>query len=203
MHNRGTKQLMSQKFTEAFLSVMVGEEHVRNTYFEAVGVLNAKKLLIVGVMPHTFRDELDLHHSVLNFANACIAQISTLQKLTNLSKQEFPLEHDLLRKFRDRNHHVGYFRFQPTHVLDDDSKEFYVWPVLKRLDSVMEKYPEWCLRPSKLSLSALLETNLKYVVELTTSQMSFFRGYNLKFYEGDRLNQLLLGQKNRGDWEVS
>lgn len=166
---------------DAFVSIIIAEERLLETYFEAMAACQAKQLVLIGPMPFSLRDEIDLNKRIMAYADACISIINTMQKLLGLERLRFPLGHNLLRKFRDQNHHLGYKPFQPyrTH----DSANFYIWPVLSSIKAIRDEHPEWCKKACKTTVDELLAENHKYIISLVSSQKQKFHqnGYVVKF----------------------
>src|SRR5487761_1911796 len=101
--------------TNAFLSFSIGEERVTDSHRALLAAIDAKLWQLKGPIPFTIRDEIDLHKHVLQYIDSCISQISTMQRMMGMPRLEFPVHHDLLRLFRDHNHHVGYLAFVPLN----------------------------------------------------------------------------------------
>ncbi len=172
---------------QQFLSVTVGRENLVNTHARAKAVIAGKRAFLDGPIPFQFRDEMDVHHSVLDFANAAVSQISVLKNMLGLSTQKFPEEHKLIREFRNHNHHVGYKGFMPVHIASEKTIDFYVWPILCHDEYFKEKFPKWCSEPSKLLLIDLLDANLSYVQSLTDSCMHPFEDNPLKISDSQKI----------------
>ena len=179
---------------EAFCSISIAEERLLESYSETLAVVRAKQRVLDGPMPFTLRDEIELHKRVMTYADACISQISTMQKLMGLSRLNFPLSHDLLRKFRDRNHHIGYKPFMPYRC--EGRSHFYTWPVLRLIKAIQEEHPRWCAEPTQSTLIELLEENHKYVLELISQEkQKFFKnGQSPRFFEVYRIAEICFGQ---------
>ena len=175
-----TLSTIKDNLGRAFLSISIGEERVLNSYSDARTIIESKKQQLKGIIPFTLRDELEVNRRILQYSDACISQISMMQRITGLSKLEFPIYHDLLRIYRNRNHHVGYFSFRPMRstleIID-----FFIWPILVQMEEVKESYPEWCKIPDRSTLSDLIEKNHEYVISLIEQEKRKFKIDGIKF----------------------
>ncbi|MCK6423715.1 MAG: hypothetical protein L6Q75_01325 [Burkholderiaceae bacterium] len=183
----------------AFTSVLLGEERVKDSYLAASRTLQLKQCLLAGPLPFSLRDELDLNRDVLAYVDTCISQISTMQKLAGLPRLSFPILHALLRMFRDYNHHVGYHPFVPYRCPNDPT-EFYVWPVLRILPGVRDKYGSWWGTPNRLTLGEMLTENQGYLLELIakTKTTPAFVSLDLKFHKVYQIGELSFGPAIEG-----
>lgn len=164
----------NQEIAKVYYTCLVDQEHVIETYSKAISILELKKRLLDIPLGYSLRDELDLHKAVMSFSTASISHIITLQKQAELKKLNFPIYHDLLRKFRDFNHHEHYLSFGPAQVSvagESLGVDFYVYNTLKSIPAIKNAYQSWCQSPRNLTLDTLLRKNYEYVLELSQSQL--------------------------------
>lgn len=178
---------------EAFVSITIAEERVVETYSDVTAAVKVKQLVLDGPMPFTLRDEIELHRRIIAYADASISSISTLQKLLGLGRLTFPLCHDLLRKFRDCNHHVGYKPFAPYR--SEGGARFYIWPVLRRFQPIKDAHADWCDTPCRETIEDLLRENHEYVIALVLDQKRKLSNSvrNPRFFDKYALGEICFG----------
>jgi len=162
--------------TNAFLSFSIGEERVTDSHRALLSAIDAKLCQLKGPIPFTIRDEIDLHKHVLQYIDSCISQISTMQKLIGMPSLEFPVHHDLLRLFRDHNHHVGYLAFVPL-ASTKGATDFFAWPILQMIDAVKQNHKEWveAVPTPQTNLSELVYLNHTYILSLIEGEKQKFQ----------------------------
>jgi hypothetical protein len=133
-------------------------------------------------------------------ADAGISLISALQKMSLAERLEFPLAHDLVRFFRDKNHHVEYEPFRPVRCMG--KVDFLAWPVLRILPAVKKKYPKWSAQPKSLTLSKLLQRNHEYVAQIASraSDMLTASGLQGVVYQKYQVGELHIGPADMESW---
>ncbi|MDD2918888.1 hypothetical protein [Rhodoferax sp.] len=167
--------------TNAFLSFSIGEERVTDSHRALLAAIDAKLCQLKGPVPFTIRDEIDLHKHVLQYIDSCISQISTMQKLMGLPRLEFPVHHDLLRLFRDHNHHVGYLAFVPL-ASTKGAPDFFAWPTLQMIDAVKQKHKKWVAAVPQTTLSELIYLNHAYVLSVIEGEKQKFQSNGVPLF---------------------
>lgn len=166
----------------AFLSFSIGEERVTDSHRALLSAIDAKLSQLKGPIPFTIRDEIDLHKHVLQYIDSCISLISIMQKALGMPRLEFPVQHILLRSFRDHNHHVGYLAFVPLEstkrVID-----FFAWPVLIRINSGNEKHKEWAKAIPQVTLGELIDQNQTYILGLIEEEKKNFQSNGVPLFK--------------------
>jgi hypothetical protein len=116
-----------------------------------------------------------------------------MQKFAGLPRQRFPLPHDLLRKYRDDNHHNGYHPFAPYR--SGEVVNFFIWPVLRTIEAVKQTHPEWCRCSTDETLGVLLKDNQQYMTNLSEQAKNNLdsTGAHLRFHQDYRMGEIGFG----------
>jgi hypothetical protein len=167
--------------SNAFFSFSIGEERVIDSHRALLAAIDAKLWQLKGPIPFTIRDEIDLHKHVLQYIDSCISQISTMQRLMGMSRLEFPVHHDLLRLFRDHNHHVGYVAFAPMGSAK--GTDFFAWPILQKIDAVKQKHKEWVASVPQTTLGELIDLNHVYIFSIIEKEKQKFQSNGVPLFK--------------------
>jgi hypothetical protein len=168
--------------TDAFLSFSIGEERVTDSHRTLHSAIDAKLSQLKGPIPFTIRDEIDLHKHVLQYIDSCISLISIIQKALGMPRLDFPVQHILLRSFRDHNHHVGYLAFVPLESTKG-ATDFFVWPVLSQIKSGNDKQREWTNVISQETLGELIAKNHTYILGIIENEKNIFQRNGMPLFK--------------------
>ncbi|MBI5790482.1 MAG: hypothetical protein HZA63_03295 [Rhodocyclales bacterium] len=157
---------------KAFFTFTVGEERVQDAFLASKAILASKRLILSSPIPFSIRDEIELHKALLTYVDACISMIEVMIAQMGMVRQDFPLSHELLRQFRNRNHHNGYAAFMPVDT--PIGRDFYVWPIIFNNGMVSKESSEDQSANPYLLLSDLIDQNQSYVMALIDSQRKAF-----------------------------
>lgn len=144
----------------------VGFPYIRASYFECIHTIELQVTLLAHHVPYSIQSEIDINAKLMNYTNLCIRYMNVFKSYGLTGKLDFPIEHNLLRLFRDFNHHDASCVFRPMSSASSDGAspiDFYIHPILFVIPAIKERYPEWCRRGSPAVLSDLLERNQRYV----------------------------------------
>ncbi len=192
--------MTQSEFLKAFKSLALSLDRVHAS-FGQVSICLAEKLRILsGPLPFTIRDEIELNRKTLDNVDASISLISALQKVDLIGRLELPLGHNLLRLYRNENHHVGYVPFKP--VLCSGKIDFYVWASLYHLASVKAEHSEWTQTPTALTLMKLLHDNHEYILGISeeAEKRLSSSGYSGLFVSDYTVGELALGKDDLDSW---
>lgn len=171
----------------------VGFPYIRASYFDCIHTIELQITLLAHHVPYSIQSEIDINAKVMNYINLCIRHMNVFMTYGLTGKLDFPIEHNLLRFFRDYNHHDTDCVFRPISCASADglsSINFYIYPILFAIPAIKNRYPEWCRRGNPAVLSDLLERNQRYVqnmFDLAREKMggdTVMAKYNGEYYFG-------------------
>jgi hypothetical protein len=172
----------------------VGLPYIRSSYFDCIHTIELHVALLAHHVPYSIQSEIDVNAKVMNYVNLCVRHMNVFRKYRLTEKLEFPIEHNLLRFFRDFNHHNADCVFRPIRVSSADRTttiDFFIYPILYTIPAIKARYPEWCRRGNPAVLSDLLERNQRYVEKVFDQARDKMGGdsvaakYNGEYYFGE------------------
>lgn len=172
----------------------IGLPYIRSLFFDCIHTIELQVTLLAHNVPYSIQSEIDVNAKVMNYVNLCIRHMNVFKAYGLTERLAFPIEHNLLRLFRDFNHHHADCVFRPIRMGYSDRAsaiDFFIHPILYRIPKVKAQYPEWCRRGSPAVLSDLLERNQRYVERVFDQARDKMRGesvtakYNGEYYFGE------------------
>jgi hypothetical protein len=143
----------------------VGVPQTRYSFRECLNIIALQKELLANNVPYSIQMEIDLNTKITDYINMCIRYMNTFKKWTG--DVELPIAHNLLRFYRDHNHHAeAETNFRPVQLANDLSTDFYIHPILWLVPSVTKRYSEWSKRGNAATLTDLLQRNQHFVEEV-------------------------------------
>jgi hypothetical protein len=153
--------LTKEELGRALHAYNVGLPYIRAGYWDCIHLLELQLSLLSHHVPYSIQAEIEINTKLMNYINLCVRYINVFKTFKVIEWLDFPIEHELLRRFRDYNHHNADHVFRP--ITSRHGTEFYIWPNLFQIPAIAERYPEWCRRGTYAVLSDLLARNQKYV----------------------------------------
>lgn len=150
-----------------------GSATIKRSYKELVALVDYQTDLLQNEIPYSLYNQNELHIKLVNYIDLCILNLNQLITARALSKQNFPPEHYLLRKYRDHSQHVDSQQFKPIQWADGDNSSniprFYIWPNLRNISAIAREQTGWINTPNKVELKELILLNQKYIEQILAS----------------------------------
>lgn len=185
------------------LQITLGFISLKRKKQEIENVLEEQQSLLDAGVPYSIKYEIELNEALIQYANECIYLITRLQKCKLLGKLDFPLQHKLIRYWRDYNHHEAALEFKPMKSFSEGIK-FYIWPILSNIPAIKKEYPHWCRQANGVELIELIQRNQEYMESLMKEASDNLPNVQLLFFPY-QCGQVYFGKdriSNEESWHI-
>lgn len=140
---------------------------IRRLFEELLALINFQQGIIDIGSCYSMRDEYELHAMIIKYMDLCISSIEVLQKSDYLERKiSFPIEHVLLRLYRNYHQHAGITHFKPCTFAEqgtENETRFYIYSTLSQIPKIKEQFPDWSAKLNRVEVSELLERNQSFI----------------------------------------
>lgn len=189
------------KNLKSYRALSEGYPYIKSSYREIINIIQLQLDLIANGLQYSQHSENELNAKIKYHVDLCISNFNLIKD----KKKVIPIEHNLLRFYRDNMHHNDMSAsFKPWRC--PDGMKFYIWPVLNNLKSVKNRYPLWSKSPNLVTLEELLYKNLKYMDGLFKEVSQSFADKDIVYFKEYPYPQFSVGKKclsNESSWTLS